>query len=112
MLATTVTLDDPQLIADNVDVALEDVKCLALRLKVSEGVSSCQVFWSTTAQPEMSADKCFVFALKPDGGWHTYQVSKKVEGAWAGLLKILRLDIGAPGDRIEIDWIRLYGNAP
>jgi hypothetical protein len=45
-----------------------------------------------------------------DGQWHTYQVAKQVEGKWSGALKILRRDLGAPGDKLEVDWIRLYGN--
>ncbi len=112
ILSTTVNMDDPQLIVDNVGVAIESLRCIALRLRVSEGVSSCQLFWTTTEEPQMSANKTFTFPLKPDGEWHTYQVSKKPEGKWSGVLKYLRLDIGGPGHTIEADWVRLYGTAP
>ena len=109
LLSTTVKLDDPQLIVDNVGVALADLGCFAMRLRVSEGVSSGQFFWTTAAEPRMSADKAFTFRLREDGAWHTYQVTKEIGGKWSGTLKIIRLDIGRPGDKIEVDWVRLYG---
>ncbi len=109
IMSTTVTTEDPQLIVDNVGVAIGDLQCVALRLRVSEGASSCELFWSTTREPKLSADKAFRFPIKGDARWHTYQVSKKVEGKWSGTLKYLRLDIGGPGDKIEVDWIRLFG---
>jgi len=112
ILSTTVNMDDPQLIVDNVGVAIESLRCIALKLKVSEDVSSCQLFWTTTGEPRMSADKTFTFPINPDGDWHTYQVSKKPEGNWSGVLKHLRLDIGGPGHTIDADWVRLYGKAP
>ena len=108
-MSTTATLDDPQLIVDSVGVAVEDLRCIGLRLRVSEGVGSCQTFWSTAAEPGTSADKSLRFALEADGEWHTYQVTKEVSGKWSGVLKYLRFDIGGPGDTIEVDWVRLYG---
>jgi hypothetical protein len=109
ILSTTVTGDDPQLIVDNTGVVVDEMECVALRLKVSKGISRCQAFWSTEKDPAMSAGKSFTFPLNPDGEWHEYQVSKKAEGAWSGKLKILRLDIGGAGDTIEVDWVRFYG---
>jgi hypothetical protein len=108
-MSTAATLDDPQLIVDGVGVAVEDLRCIGLRLRVSEGVGSCQTFWSTAAEPGTSADKSLRFALEADGEWHTYQVTKEVSGKWSGVLKYLRFDIGGPGDTIEVDWVRLYG---
>ncbi|MCK5804882.1 MAG: hypothetical protein KAI66_18740, partial [Lentisphaeria bacterium] len=113
VFSATVTGSDPQLIVDNVGVKIEDVSCIGLRLRISTGVSACEVFWSTVAKPDLSARKAFHFPLKDDDGeWHTYLVSKDVEGAWRGMLKLLRFDFGAPGDRIDVDWIRLYGLPP
>jgi len=109
VLLTAVTTEDPQLIVDNVGVTLDDMGCLALRLRVPDGVSSCELFWTTAAEPTMSADKAFRFPLKGEGQWHTYQVAKATEGKWSGALKVLRLDLGGPGDKLEVDWIRLYG---
>ncbi|MBI3919798.1 MAG: glycoside hydrolase family 99-like domain-containing protein, partial [Armatimonadetes bacterium] len=109
VLRTKVTTEDPQLIVDNVGASIEDLRCLALRMKVSEGVDSCELFWSTFTEPQPSANKSFLFPLKPDGKWHTYQVMKRPEGKWSGTLKLLRLDMGAAGDVIEVDWVRLYG---
>ncbi len=108
VLSTTVTLDDPQLIVDNAGIVVEECQCIALRLKVSEEVSSCQVYWSTTQEPKLSARKAFRFRLERDGQWHTYQVMKKPEGKWRGTLKLLRFDMGGPGDTIEVDWIRVF----
>lgn len=112
ILATTATGGDPQLIVDNAGVAIADIQCIALRLRVPEGTSSCQLFWSTVAEPGMTADKCMTFPIRPDGQWHEYLVSRQPEGKWSGTLKILRFDVGAAGDRIEVDWVRLYGKAP
>ena len=109
VLSTTVTLDDPQVIVDNVGVPIADLGCFAMRVRASEGAGPCEFFWSTEAEPRMSADKAFRFSLEGDGEWHTYQVTKQVEGKWTGTLKIIRLDIGRPGDRIEVDWVRLVG---
>ena len=108
-LSTTALGDDPQLIVDNVGVAVEDLDCIALRVKASVGTALCQLFWSTESEPAMSADKEFTFGLSPDGQWHTYVVRKQPEGKWSGKLKILRLDIGGEGDKIEVDWVRLLG---
>jgi len=109
VLSTTVTKHDPQLIVDHVGIAVEDCECIALRLKLSKDPGSCQVFWSTTQAPQLSAGKSFRFRLEPDGRWHTYQVMKKPEGSWRGTLKLLRFDIGRLDDRIEADWIRIFG---
>lgn len=112
VLSTTATGDDPQLIVDDVSTAVDDIGCLALRLRVPEGVSTGQLFWTTAAEPAMTAGKCMTFRLTPDGKWHTYLVTRKPEGEWSGALKILRLDLGGPGDRIEMDWVRLYAKTP
>lgn len=112
ILSTKATGDDPQLIVDNVGVAVGELQCVALRLRVPEGVSGGQLFWSTTAEPAMTAPKSMTFPLKPDGQWHDYQISRPPEGKWNGTLKILRFDFGGTGDRIDVDWIRLYGKVP
>jgi len=112
VLYAEVTTGDPQFLVDKVDVAVEDLGCLALRLKVTgaepERVSSCEVFWTTAQEPALSADKAFRFKILTDGRWHTYQVSRRPQGKWSGRLGILRLDIGRPGDTLEVDWVRLY----
>ncbi len=113
LLHAEIATEDPQFLVGNVDVAVEDLGCLAVRLKVTgaerDRVSSCEVFWSTAKEPALSADKAFRFPIRTDGRWHTYQVSRKPRGKWSGRLGILRLDIGQPGDAVEIDWVRLYG---
>jgi hypothetical protein len=109
LLTTTVTGSDPQLIVDNVGATVEQLACLAMRLRVPEGVSLCQLFYTTAAEPDMTADKSMTFPLVPDGQWHTYQISRAPEGKWSGALKILRLDIGSAGNQIELDWVRLIG---
>ena len=109
VLATRSTGDDPQIITDNVGVPIEEIGCVALRLRVSNGVGSCEVFWTTTSDPKPTADKAFQFPVAEDGEWHTYQVCQKIGGKWQGILKNLRFDTGGPGDVIEVDWIRIYG---
>jgi len=111
-LSCAVTTTDPQLIVGDVEVAIRDLGCLALRFRVSEGVTNCELFWSTTDDPELSAGKSFRFPVRSDGQWHTVQVSREREGKWDGTLHVLRLDVGRPGDRIEIDWIRLLRSQP
>jgi len=112
ILSTTVTLDDPQLIVDNVGVAVDELGCIALRLKTAEDAGTCELFWSTTDEPNMSAGKAFRFRLERDGDWHTYQVFKKPERKWSGTLKTIRLDLAGPGNKIEMDWVRFYGRKP
>ncbi|MBT3291460.1 MAG: hypothetical protein HN380_29215 [Victivallales bacterium] len=112
ILAATVAEEDPQLIIRELDVPISGLDCIALRLKVPEGTTRCQVFWATDQEPDMSARKAFVFAVQDDGKWHTYQVRKKVEGKWAGQLTLLRFDTGSAGDRIELDWVRLIAPPP
>lgn len=109
MLAATVAKEDPQLIVGDLGVPIADLACIALRLRVPEGVTSCETFWATDRDPARSARKAFHFAVQGDGKWHTYQISKKVEGKWQGQLKLLRFDTGRAGDRIELDWVRLVG---
>lgn len=109
VLAATVAKEDPQLIVGDLDVPIADLACIALRLRMPEGVTSCETFWATDREPAMSARKAFHFAVPGDGKWHTYQISKKVEGKWQGQLKLLRFDTGRAGDRIELDWVRLVG---
>ncbi len=109
ILSTRVEQEDPQLIVDAVGVAIEDLHCLAFRARVSRGINSAQIYFSTVAEPALSWDKSFTFALSPDGQWHEVQIFRRPQGKWRGTLKILRLDIGGPGDRVELDWVRLYG---
>ncbi|MBT3379090.1 MAG: hypothetical protein HN742_28115 [Lentisphaerae bacterium] len=108
MLSATVTDSDPQLVVDSVDVDIADIGWIALRVRTPGGVTSCQVFWSTEKASALSASKSFRFPMQGDGHWHTYVVSKRVEGTWAGRLSHLRFDFGRPGDRLAVDWIRLY----
>mgnify|MGYP005844962125 CR=1 FL=1 len=111
ILIARVAEEDPQLIVDNVGVAIEDLQCLALRTRVSPGIDLAQVYFSIVADPALSWDKSFTIPLRPDGLWHEYQIMRRPQGNWRGVLKLLRLDIGTPGDRIELDWVRLYGKS-
>ncbi len=112
VLVTHPTGDDPQLIIQQVGVAIESIGHIALRLKVPKGLRAGEVFWTTKKEPELSGNKSFPIGFNDDGAWHTYLISKKVEDKWTGLLNALRLDIGTAGDTIEIDWISFYGKEP
>jgi len=46
-----------------------------------------------------------------DSEWHTYRITKEVEGTWSGTLRTLRFDFGSVGDTILIDWIRIDAKA-
>ena len=108
ILRTRATGDDPQLTVQRVGIDIQTLGGIALRLKTVPAESGCEVFWSTLREPALSPDKSFSFGLKADGAWHTYLIAKKPEGKWNGTLDKLRFDIGATGDTVEIDWIRLY----
>ncbi len=111
VLVTCVTGDDPQLIIRQVGIELGLIGPIALRLKAPKGLRTGEVFWSTKKEPSLSGDKAFQIGLKDDGEWHTYLITKKVEGPWSGTLDTLRFDIGTAGDTLEFDWIRVYGKA-
>ena len=104
--------DDPQLITQQVGGEIESIGSIALRLKTPKGLRTGEVFWSTQKEPNLSGDKAFQIGLKDDGEWHTYLITKKVEGKWSGTLDALRFDIGTAGDTVEIDWIRFYKKVP
>lgn len=101
--------DDPQLVATGLDLDVDAVGAIALRLKAPKGLRAGEVFWTTRADPAMSADKAFAIGIKPDGEWHTYRIMKAVGGKWRGVLRTLRFDFGAAGDTLAIDWVRVYG---
>jgi len=107
-LVARVTGDDPQLIIQNLDLDLASVGMIAWRMKAPKGLRGGEAFWATRQEPAMSADKAFVVAVNPDGEWHTYQITKKIEGKWSGALRLLRFDFGAAGDTLLIDWVRIY----
>lgn len=85
------------------------IGAIALRLKAPLGARTGEGFWTTGQEPALSGDKSFGIGLKPDGEWHTYQITKQVEGKWSGALRTLRFDLGTAGDTVLIDWIRIYG---
>ena len=112
ILSAVVAGGDPQLIMEGLDIPIADIGSIALRLKVPQGVGAAEFFWATDREPELSAKKAFRIPLLRDGEWHTYQITKDTEGLWQGQLRILRFDTGRPGDRIELDWLRLLGRPP
>jgi hypothetical protein len=107
ILGATVSAEDPQVIRGGLDVPIDRIHCVGMRLRVPDSTGSCEVFWATDQEPELSAAKSFRFPLQRDGEWHTYQVSRDSGGKWEGRLRTLRFDIGVPGDRIEFDWVRI-----
>lgn len=108
-LVAVATGDDPQLLATGLDLDIGAIGAIALRLKAPLGARTGEGFWTTGQEPALSGDKSFGIGLKPDGEWHTYQITKKVEGKWSGALRTLRFDFGTAGDTVLIDWIRIYG---
>jgi hypothetical protein len=112
VLTATVSGGDPQIIASGLDLPIADIDAIALRLKVPQGVGVAEVFWATDQEPELSAQKAFRFPVQRDGEWHTYLIRKQADSRWQGQLRILRLDTGRPGDRLELDWLRLLSRPP
>lgn len=108
-LVAVATGDDPQLLATGLSLDIGAIGVIALRLKAPLGARTGEGFWTTGQEPALSGDKSFGIGLKPDGEWHTYQITKKVEGKWSGALRTLRFDFGTAGDTVLIDWIRIYG---
>lgn len=104
--------DDPQLIANGLDIDIGAIGAIALRLKVPPGLRSGEAFWVTQTEPVLTQDKSFRFALKDDDEWHTYWITKRIEDKWTGRLVTLRFDFGTAGDTVAIDWIRLYPAKP
>ena len=80
VLSTRATGEAPQLIVDDVGVAVEEPACVAARVRASKEVSSCEMFWTTAAEPALSADKSFRFPLVPDGKWHEVQILRRPGG--------------------------------
>ena len=111
-LITCATGDDPQLSVPRIGVEIASIGTLALRLKAPKGIRTGELFWTTQQSPALSQDKSFIIALKDDGEWHTYLITKKPEGRWSGTLDTLRIDIGTAGDTVAFDWIRLYKGTP
>jgi len=112
VLATTVTRHDPHLVAWGIGVPAADLACIAVRLRASKTARTAQLFWAAAGQPKFTEGASFTFALADDGGWHTYQIAGTMLGRWMKTPNSLRLDVGEPGDKIEIDWIRIYALAP
>ena len=108
-LVARATGDDPQILATGLNVDIGAIGAIVLRLKAPKEVRTGEGFWATDKEPALSSAKSFGIGIKPDGEWHTYQVTKKVEGKWSGTLRTLRFDFGTAGDTVEIDWIRIYG---
>jgi len=108
-LIARATGDDPQILATGLDVDIGAIGAIALRMKAPLGMRTGEGFWATDKEPALSSAKSFGIAIKPDGEWHTYRITKQVEGKWSGMLRTLRFDFGTAGDTAEIDWIRIYG---
>jgi len=108
LLTGVVNGDDPKILRDGLALPVDSIGTLAVRLRVSPGLNPVEVFWATAEEPKESPVRCTRFALETDGAWHTYQVAPIRADAWKGSLKLLRLDVGRSGDRVEYDWIRLY----
>ena len=109
VLAARNTGDDPQLIVQGLDIEIAAVGAIALRLKAPKGLRSGEAFWATRHEPALSGSKSFGVGVQADGDWHTYLITKEIEGKWSGALRTLRFDFGSAGDTILIDWIRIYG---
>lgn len=108
-LVARATGDDPQILTTGLKVDIGAIGAIVLRLKAPKEMRMGEGFWATDKEPALSSAKSFGIGLKPDGEWHTYRITKQVEGKWSGSLRTLRFDFGTAGDTVEIDWIRIYG---
>lgn len=106
-LVLRVTGDDPQILATRLNFDIGAISSIMIRMKAPKGLRTGEGFWATRQEPALSSDKSFGIGITPDGEWHTYRITKKVEGKWSGTLRTLRFDFGSAGDTVLIDSIRL-----
>ena len=63
-----------------------------------------QFFWSSTKNPQTSADRVVSFYPKHDGRWHEYEVFFQAEAD----LTTLRFDPCTAAGKVDVDWISLH----
>ncbi len=108
-LSTTVTGRDPHMARTFLRVPPDTYSALRVRMRITGGAATAQVFWTTAEEPSFRDDKYLNFAIEPDGQWHEYTVPVGEHEKWRGQqITALRLDptVGeAEGQELEIDWI-------
>lgn len=101
---------DPHLQRGYLRVAAGTYQALRVRMRVTSGLPSAQVFWMTGDEPAFAATKHMDFDILPDGAWHEYEIPVGQHERWAGKeIRGIRLDptVGGsePGASVELDWI-------
>ncbi len=109
LMRMTVTGGDPHIERAMLRVPPDTHSALRVRMRITGGNPTAQVFWGIAEEPGFRDDKYMNFAIEPDGEWHEYVIPVGENEKWRGReIVALRLDptVGAaPGATLEIDGI-------
>jgi hypothetical protein len=101
---------DPHFHRTHLRIAPDTYRALRLRMRVTGGSKTAQVFWTTGDEPVFADTRYMNFDIVPDGKWHEYEIPLATHERWAGKeIRALRIDPSTggaqTGDVVEIDWI-------
>ena len=101
---------DPHFARTRLRIAPDTCRALRLRMRLTSGQPTAQVFWTTSDEPAFADTKYMNFPIAPDGEWHEYEVAVGEHERWRGKeIRALRLDPttggSEPGAQVQIDWI-------
>ena len=100
---------DPHISRGMLRVPPDTHSALRVRMRITGGSATAQVFWGIAGEPGFRDDKYMNFAIEPDGDWHEYVIPVGEHEKWRGReIVALRLDptVGeAQGATVEIDGI-------
>ncbi len=106
-LSMRTTGADPYLVRSALSVPARSVKALRIRMRVTRGDGSAEVFWQSDLSPTWGADQARKFRIPADGKWHEVGIPLRDHPEWRGTITALRFDLTtAPGARVDVDWIR------
>ncbi len=100
---------DPHIERAMLRVPPDTYSALKVRMRITGGADTAQVFWAIAEEPRFRDDKFMNFPIQPDGEWHEYTIPVGEHEKWSGQqIVALRLDptVGeAAGETVEIDGI-------
>lgn len=107
-------------IAFPVDLDIARIGCISLRIRVTAEAANeagyvkgaFPVFYTTASSLNADDEKKFLGQLQDDNKFHIYSFIVKPDAPWTGICKSLRFDIGALGQKVDVDWIRIYEARP
>lgn len=101
---------DPHFSHTHLRIAPNTYRAVGVRMRITSGQPTAQLFWITAAEPAFAETKYLNFPIQPDGQWHEYEIPVGEHPRWANQEILgIRLDptVGgsAPGAIAQIDWI-------